>query len=72
LSRVFLDSLCHGRNRRLFLRLLPGGLLGGVFNDNRRIGCSLVGDVARIDIRCRTSKRRHHVDIKIRIKNKKK
>ena len=68
LSRVFLGSLHHGHNRGLLLGLLVGGLLGGVFIDNRRLGCSLAGDVAQINIRCRTNKRRDNADIKICIK----
>ena len=50
LSRDVLGSLCHSHNRGLLLGLLLGGLLGGVFNDNRRLGRSLAGDVARINI----------------------
>jgi hypothetical protein len=47
-------------------------LLGGVFNDNRQLGCPLAGDVARINIRCHTSKRRRHANVKIHSKKNKK
>ena len=50
--------------------MLLGGLLGGIFNGNRRLGYSLAGNVARINIRCRTSKRRHHSDVKIQKKTR--
>ena len=67
MSRVFHGSLRHGHNRGLLLGLLVGGLLGSVFMDGR-LGCSLAGDVAQINIRCRTNKRRDNADIKICIK----
>jgi hypothetical protein len=63
LSRALLDSLRCSHNRGLLLGWLLGGLLGGVFNDNRRLDRSLVGDVAWINIRRRTSKRRYHADV---------
>ena len=72
LSLVLLDSLHHGHKRGLLLGLPLGGLLGGIFNGNRRLGCSLAGNVARINIRCRTSKRRHHSDAKSRKKTRRK
>jgi len=52
LSRVLLGSLCHGHNRGL----LAGSLLGSIFISNCRLGCSLAGNVARINIRGRTNK----------------
>jgi hypothetical protein len=51
--------------------LFLGGLLGGVFNDNRWLSRFLADDVARINIRRRTDKSRYHADVTTCKKNKK-
>ena len=71
LRRVLLDRIRRGYNRGLLLSLLLGGLLGGIFNGNRRLG-SLASDVVQINIRCRTSNRRHHAYVKIHKKTSRK
>ena len=55
-SQALFGGYCHGHNRGLLHGLLAAGLVGGILVSNCRLGCSQVGNVARINIRGRTNK----------------